>query len=59
MMLGASRPTVTKVAGTRQRAKLITYHRGIVRVLNRPKLAALSCECDGVTTKLLNEVTAE
>ena len=28
MMLGASRPTVTVVAGTLQKAGLITYHRG-------------------------------
>jgi len=59
MMLGASRPTVTVVAGALQQAKLITYHRGIVRILNRAKLEGVSCECYRVTTKLLNEVTAE
>jgi CRP-like cAMP-binding protein len=30
MMLGATRPTVTVVAGTLQKAGLITYHRGQV-----------------------------
>ena len=59
MMLGASRPTVTVVAGALQQSKLITYRRGIIRVLNRPKLEGVSCECDRVTTRLLNEVTAE
>jgi CRP-like cAMP-binding protein len=45
MMLGATRPTVTVVAGVLQRAGLITYHRGIVRVLDRERLEAASCEC--------------
>ena len=35
MMLGATRPTVTIVAGTLQRAGLITYHRGRVTILDR------------------------
>src|SRR5881398_3278547 len=35
MMLGASRPTVTVVAGTLQKAGLIMYHRGLVTVLDR------------------------
>ena len=59
MMLGASRPTVTVVAGALQQAKLITYRRGMVRILNRVKLEAVSCECYRVTTELLSEVTDE
>ena len=35
MMLGASRPTVTVVAGTLQKAGLITYHRGQITILDR------------------------
>ena len=35
MMLGATRPTVTVVAGTLQKAGLITYHRGRITVLDR------------------------
>ena len=38
MMLGATRPTVSVVAGTLQKAGLITYHRGHVTVVNRQKL---------------------
>jgi CRP-like cAMP-binding protein len=58
MMLGATRPTVTVVAGTLQRAGLITYHRGHVTVVDRQKLEAASCECYRTTTDLLLAVTA-
>ena len=58
MMLGASRPTVTAVAGSLQRAGLISYHRGMLRIANRGKLEQTSCECYRATTALLNEVTA-
>jgi CRP-like cAMP-binding protein len=58
MMLGATRPTVTVVAGTLQKAGLITYHRGRVRILDREKLEAASCECYRVATNILNSVTA-
>jgi CRP-like cAMP-binding protein len=58
MMLGASRPTVTVVAGTLQRAGLITYYRGIVRILDREKLEEAACECYRATTELLKAVTA-
>jgi len=57
MMLGASRPTVTVVAGTLQKAGLITYHRGHVTITNGENLEAASCECYQATTKLLRAVT--
>jgi CRP-like cAMP-binding protein len=57
MMLGATRPTVTVVAGTLQRAGLITYHRGHVTILDREKLESASCECYRITTDLLSAVT--
>jgi hypothetical protein len=57
MMLGASRPTVTVVAGTLQKAGLITYHRGRVSILDRKKLEAASCECYRAATDLLKGVT--
>ena len=57
MMLGATRPTVTVVAGTLQRAGLITYHRGHVTILDREKLEAASCECYRAATDLLRAVT--
>ena len=59
MMLGATRPTVTIVAGTLQRQGLITYRRGVVRILDGRRLEAASCECYRATTNLLRRVTAE
>ena len=59
MMLGASRPTVTVAAGALQKAGLIAYRRGILRIANRTKLEKASCECYRVTTRLLHGVTAE
>jgi CRP-like cAMP-binding protein len=56
MMLGATRPTVTVVAGTLQRAGLITYHRGHVTIGDREKLEAASCECYETATSLLRNV---
>jgi CRP-like cAMP-binding protein len=57
MMLGATRPTVTVVAGTLQRAGLITYHRGHVTIVDREKLEGASCECYRAATDLLKAVT--
>jgi len=57
MMLGASRPTVTLVAGTLQKAGLITYHRGHVTIVDREKLESASCECYRAATERLNNVT--
>ena len=58
MMLGTSRPTVTIVAGTLQKAGLITYHRGRVTIIDREKLESASCECYRTATELLKKVTA-
>jgi CRP-like cAMP-binding protein len=44
-MLGSSRPTVSVVAGTLQKAGLITYKHGRITVLDRKGLEAASCEC--------------
>lgn len=57
MMLGVARPTVTIVAGTLQKAGLITYRRGTVTILEREKLEAAACECYRVGTDLLLSVT--
>jgi len=56
MMLGTSRSTVTVVAGTLQKAGLITYHRGHLTVFDRENLEAASCECYRTTTDLLKAV---
>jgi CRP-like cAMP-binding protein len=47
-MLGVRRATVSVIAGTLQKASLITYHRGVIRILNRKGLEDASCECYGV-----------
>jgi CRP-like cAMP-binding protein len=57
MMLGAARPTVTIVAGTLQKAGLITYRHGRVTIIDRNALEQASCECYGVATKLLQTAT--
>jgi CRP-like cAMP-binding protein len=47
MMLGSTRPTVSVVAGTLQKAGLITYTHGHMTILDRAGLEAASCECYG------------
>jgi CRP-like cAMP-binding protein len=44
-MLGVRRTSVTEVAGNLQKAGVITYARGIIRILDRKKIEDLSCEC--------------
>jgi hypothetical protein len=47
-MLGTDRPSVSLAAGELQKAKIIEYNRGSVRVVNRAELEPVSCECYGV-----------
>jgi hypothetical protein len=47
-MLGTDRPSVTLAAGLLQKAGLIVYGRGSVRIVNRPQLEAFACECYAV-----------
>jgi CRP-like cAMP-binding protein len=44
-MLGSTRPTVTLVAGTLKKEKLISYTRGRIQILDREGLEKRSCEC--------------
>jgi CRP-like cAMP-binding protein len=44
-MLGVRRTSVTEVASKMQNAGVITYSRGVIKILNRPALAKISCEC--------------
>jgi Crp-like helix-turn-helix protein len=44
-MLGSTRPTVNIVAGTLQKAGLITYTHGHMTVFDRQGLEAGACEC--------------
>ena len=44
-MLGARRSTVTVAAGALQERGLITYSRGKVTILDRPRMIETACEC--------------
>jgi CRP-like cAMP-binding protein len=59
MMLGAARPTVTIVAGTLQRAGLITYRRGQITIVDREALEEASCECYRATAALVARSSVE
>ncbi|MCK7593094.1 Crp/Fnr family transcriptional regulator [Pseudomarimonas salicorniae] len=50
-MLGVRREGVTEAARKLQKLKVITYSRGRIVVLDRPRLEALSCECYRVVKK--------
>ena len=45
IMLGVRRPTVTLVLAELQRAGIVSHVRGLVRVVDRKRLEAASCEC--------------
>ena len=55
-MLGVRRPTLTSVAGTLQKAGLISYHRGKINVLDRKGLEAACCECYKVVARELDRL---
>ena len=47
-MLGVRREGVTESAGRLQSQGVIQYSRGLITVLDRPKLEKICCECYGV-----------
>lgn len=55
-LLGARRTTVTMVAGALQRAGLIEYKRGRVKILDRERLRASACECYKAVVNLHNRM---
>lgn len=52
MMLGARRTTVTLIAGALQKAGLIEYQRGRVRILDQVNLEAAACDCYPILREL-------
>jgi CRP-like cAMP-binding protein len=44
-MLGSTRSTVSLIAGTLKKEKLIDYRRGLIHILDRKALERRSCEC--------------
>jgi CRP-like cAMP-binding protein len=55
-MIGANRSTITLIMGEFQRAGLLDYRRGVVRIKDPEKLAEAACECNTVITRALNQV---
>jgi CRP-like cAMP-binding protein len=47
-MLGSGRPSVSVAAAVLQKAGAIQYARGTVKIVDRPRLEELCCECYGV-----------
>ena len=50
-MLGVRREGVTESAGKLQKQGVIEYSRGRIKVLDRPRLEELCCECYGVVRR--------
>jgi CRP-like cAMP-binding protein len=44
VLLGVRRASVTQAAGALQRAGLIEYHRGSIKIVDGPGLEAMACE---------------
>jgi NADP-dependent 3-hydroxy acid dehydrogenase YdfG len=44
-MLGVRRTSVTEVASKIQGSGAISYSRGVIKILDRPALESLACEC--------------
>jgi CRP-like cAMP-binding protein len=55
-MLGGTRATVTIAAGALKAKGLIDYNRGIITILNAPRLAESACECYGVIKNHLKNI---
>jgi CRP-like cAMP-binding protein len=58
-MLGTRRSSVTVAAGALQKAGLITYSRGDVQIIDRPKMEEAACECYGLMVRQVAEWHAE
>ncbi|HKV60291.1 MAG TPA: Crp/Fnr family transcriptional regulator [Candidatus Acidoferrum sp.] len=54
-MLGTRRASVTVAAGILQKAGLITYVRGTVKIESRTRLEDAACECYGILIKQIKQ----
>jgi CRP-like cAMP-binding protein len=55
-MLGVRRTTLTLVAQALQRAGMISYRRGLIRIADRRALEHSACECYGIVNKHMQEL---
>jgi CRP-like cAMP-binding protein len=58
-MLGSRRSTVTVAAGQLQRRGMIDYSRGRVRIVDRPGLEGIACECYQVVRATYDELIGQ
>ncbi|MGA9528170.1 MAG: Crp/Fnr family transcriptional regulator [Terriglobales bacterium] len=58
-MLGTRRASVTVAAGILQKAGLISYTRGSVKILSRPKLERAACDCYRIVQRQLRDWETE
>jgi CRP-like cAMP-binding protein len=54
--LGVRRPTISVVASALQKTGLISYHRGVVRILDRARLEQSACDCFKITKALYGRI---
>ncbi len=58
-MLGSRRASVTIAAGILQKAGLISYTRGSVKILNRKRLEEAACDCYDIVQQQLRDWETE
>jgi CRP-like cAMP-binding protein len=58
-MLGARRPTVSQVARRLSGEGLIRYTRGVMQILDRPRLEAVSCQCYAIVKAQFDILTRD
>ena len=58
-MLGTRRTTVALVAGLLQRSGLIRYRRGVVTIVDRPRMEEAACDCYRIARRLLENLYEE
>jgi hypothetical protein len=54
--LGVKRPTISLVANSLQKAGLISYHRGTVRILDQARLEQAACACFRITKAVYERI---
>jgi CRP-like cAMP-binding protein len=59
IMLGVRRASVTEALGELQRAGLITARRGLIMILDRARLEAMSCECYAVVQRRYDQLLGQ